>query len=301
MSLPRVLRGIVPPLVTPLLARDRLDIEGLERLIGRMIDAGCTGLFALGSTGEAQALSYRLRIEMVRETCRIAAGRVPVLAGITDTSVDECLNLGRAALDAGVSGLVVAPPFYFRMPQSDLLRYVGIIAGELPSPLFLYNMPGLTKLEFTPETVARAAEIPNIVGLKDSSADLIYLQRVLRVVSSRPEFSILIGPEELLGQAILLGAHGGVCGGANLRPELYVALYEAAVDRRMEDVRTLAQKVIDLSEHVYRVGDAQTSYFRGVKCALELQGICSGLPAAPLSRFTETETASIREWLDKST
>jgi 4-hydroxy-tetrahydrodipicolinate synthase len=279
MSLPHLLRGIVPPLVTPLLDRSRLDGNGLERLVSRIVDAGCTGLFALGSTGEAQALSYELRTAMVRETCRIAAGRIPVLAGVTDTSVDESLRLARAAVDAGVSGIVVAPPFYFRMSQSDLLRYVEIITEELPVPLFLYNMPGLTKLEFAPETVARAAQMPNVAGLKDSSGDLIYLQRVLRVVAARQDFSVLIGPEELLGQA------------------MYVALYLAATERRIEDLRALEQRVMDLSENIYRAGDPSTSYFRGIKCALELDGICSGMPAAPLSRLTEAESAGIRRWL----
>src|SRR6185436_19460579 len=128
------------------LDRDKLDIPGLERLIERIIEAGCDGLFVLGSTGEAQALSYRLRLEMVRETCRIAAGRVPVVAGITDTCVDESLNLGRQVLEAGAAGLVVAPPFYFRMAQADLLTCIKLLTDELPAPLFLYNMPGLTKL-----------------------------------------------------------------------------------------------------------------------------------------------------------
>jgi 4-hydroxy-tetrahydrodipicolinate synthase len=299
MSLPQLLRGIVPPLVTPLLDRNRLDVDGLERLVSRILDAGCTGLFALGSTGEAQALSYELRLAMVRETCRLARGRVPVLAGITDTCADESLRLGRAAVEAGASGIVLAPPYYFRMSQSDLLRYVEIIVRELPAPLFLYNMPGLTKLEFTPETVAIASQMPAVAGLKDSSGDLIYLQRVLRRVAGRTDFSVLIGPEELLGQAILLGAHGGVCGGANLRPELYVALYEAATDRRMEDVRGFTEIVMDLSENIYRVGDPSTSYFRGIKCALELDGICSGLPAAPLARLSQDESAGIRRWLGR--
>jgi 4-hydroxy-tetrahydrodipicolinate synthase len=300
MSLPRVLHGIVPPVVTPLLARDRLDVPGLERLLTRIIKAGCAGIFVLGSTGEAQALGYRLRIEMVRETCRIAAGRVPVLAGVTDTAVEETIRLGEQSLHAGASGLVLAPPYYFRMQQSDLLRHVETVANELSAPLFLYNLPGLTKLEFAPETVARAAEIPGVAGIKDSSGDLIYLQRILRVIGNKPDFSVMIGPEELLAQAILLGAHGGVCGGANLCPELYVALYLAATQNRIGDVRSLERKVIDLSENLYRVGDPSTSYFRGIKCALEVAGICSGLPAPPLSRFTDAETAQIGGWLSNS-
>lgn len=297
MTMPRPLRGIITPLVTPLLGRDELDHAGLERLVERIIAAGCSGVFVLGSTGEAQALSYRLRLEMVRATARIVAGRVPVLAGITDTSVVESVAFGNAAVAEGASALVTAQPYYFRLSQADLLRHSRTLADELTAPLFLYNMPGMTKLVYDADTVAAAAEHPNIIGFKDSGGDLIYFQRVLRLVAHRPEFSVLIGPEELLGQAVLLGAHGGIAGGSNLRPELYVALYNAAVQRNFEQMACLERRVMDLSEHVYRVGDPLTSYFRGLKCALGLEGICSELPAAPMQPFEESERDRIREWL----
>jgi 4-hydroxy-tetrahydrodipicolinate synthase len=297
MQLPQPLAGIVPPVVTPLVGRDELDQEGLQRLLQRIFDAGCHGVFVLGSTGEAQSLSYRLRKEMVRETCRIIGGRIPVLAGISDTSLVESIQFGEFCIESGVSGLVAAPPYYFRMSQQDLLRHAECLATELPRPLFLYNIPGLTKLAWEAETVAEAAQIPGIAGLKDSSADLIYLQRVLRLTASRPDFSVLVGPEEILGQAMMLGAHGGVCGGANLAPELYVQLWSAAKQKRYEEVVCLGRKVMELSEALYRVGDPSTSYFRGIKYALEADGICSGLPAPPLAEFTETEKALIRGWL----
>jgi 4-hydroxy-tetrahydrodipicolinate synthase len=287
------LRGIIPPLVTPLSGPDALDVGGLERLLARIIDAGCSGVFVLGSTGEAQALSYRLRLEMVRETCRIVAGRVPVLAGVTDTAVAESIRLGQGAVEAGASAIVTAPPFYSRLAQSDLLRHIEMITREVRAPLFLYNMPSLTKLSYEPETVAAAAALPGVAGFKDSSGDLIYFQRVLRAVAPKRDFTVLIGPEELLPQAVQMGAHGGICGGANLRPELYVELYLAAIEGRGEQVRTLQKQVMDLAERVYHVGDPATSYIRGLKCALALEGICSELPAPPLVPLSEHERARI--------
>lgn len=295
----RPLRGVVPPLVTPLLGRDELDRAGLERLIERVIGGGCAGVFVLGSTGEAQALSYRLRLEMLSETARIVNKRVPVLAGITDTAIVEQIEFGKAAMQAGADALVTAQPYYFRLTQADLLRHTETLAAEIDAPLFLYNMPGLTKLEYAPETVARAAEIPQVIGFKDSSGDLIYFQRVLRLLRGREDFGILIGPEELLAQAVMLGAHGGIAGGSNLRPELYVALYRAAVDGRIGDMQCLGQKVMEISEKIYRVGDPATSYFRGLKCALGLEGVCSELPAAPLQPLSDAERARIREALGR--
>ena len=295
----RPLRGVVPPLVTPLLGRDELDRAGLERLIERVIGGGCAGVFVLGSTGEAQALSYRLRLEMLSETARLVNKRVPVLAGITDTAIVEQIEFGQAAMQAGADALVTAQPYYFRLTQADLLRHTEALAAEIDAPLFLYNMPGLTKLEYAPETVARAAEIPQVIGFKDSSGDLIYFQRVMRLLRGREDFGVLIGPEELLAQAVTLGAHGGIAGGSNLRPELYVALYRAAVEGRIEDMQCLGRKVMEISEKIYRVGDPATSYFRGLKCALGLEGVCSELPAAPLQPLSDAERARIREALGR--
>jgi dihydrodipicolinate synthase/N-acetylneuraminate lyase len=293
------LSGIIPPIVTPLLTHDELDREGLERLLTRVIDAGCSGVFILGSTGEAPALSSRLRLEMIQATAEIVRGKVTLLVGITDSSVEEAIQLGSAAIDAKADALVTSSPFYFRLSQSDLLRHAEMLTRELSIPLFLYNMPGLTKLVYEPDTVAKASEIAGIAGFKDSSGDLIYLQRVLRLVRGKPNFSVFIGPEELLAHAVLMGADGGVNGGANLFPELYVALFRAAKERRIDDLQDLERQVLELSEAIYRVGDPSTSYLRGLKAALSLQNICSDLPAAPMVPLSVEERAGIERWLTR--
>jgi 4-hydroxy-tetrahydrodipicolinate synthase len=295
MNFPAPLTGIVPPVVTPLTDLDSLDVGGLERLLARLLQGGCSGVFVLGSTGEAQGLSYRLRLEMVRETCRIVAGAVPVLAGITDTSIVESIAFGRAAVDAGASAVVTAQPYYLRVSQEDLVEHARALAEGVNAPLFLYNMPSLTKLQYDPETVAAAAEIPGVAGFKDSSADLIYFQRVLQAVRGKTDFSVLMGPEELLAQAVFCGAHGGVTGGANLRPDLYVQLYEAARAGRMREAIAMQDRVVQLADRLYRVGDPATSYIRGLKCALGLEGICSDLPAAPLRRLDAAERQMIAD------
>src|SRR5271156_2982452 len=163
------LRGIIPPLVTPLRSRDELDAAGLERLTEHMLAGGVHGLFVLGTTGEAPSLSYRLRRELIEHVCRQVAGRVPVLVGITDTAFVEAAHLARFAAETGARALVLAPPYYFPNSQPELLEYVQHLAPELPLPLFLYNMPTHTKTIFEVDTVQRAMGIANIVGLKDSS------------------------------------------------------------------------------------------------------------------------------------
>jgi len=173
------LRGIVPPMITPLRGRDELDAAGLERLIEHILAGGVSGLFILGTTGEGPSLSYRVREQLIERTCRQVAGRVPVLVGITDTAFVESLNGARWAADAGADAVVVAPPYYLPEGQPELQEYLDHLLPELPLPLFLYNMPALTKVSFELATVRRAMDDPRIVGLKDSSGNMIYFHQAV--------------------------------------------------------------------------------------------------------------------------
>ena len=291
------MRGIIPPIVTPLRSRDELDVEGLERLVQHVLAGGVHGIFILGTTGEAPGLSYRLRRELIERTCRLVAGRVPVLVGITDTAFVEAVHMAQFAAESGAQALVLAPPYYFPNSQPELLEYVQHLAPELPLPLFLYNMPTHTKTIFEVETVRRAMDMPNIVGLKDSSANMVYFHQLIRLLPQRPEWSLLIGPEELLAESVLLGGHGGVCGGANLRPRLYVDLYEAARARDFERAAALHAKVIHLSTTLYRVGRHSSAIIKGLKCALRELGICDDFMAEPFHRFREEERERVRKVL----
>lgn len=292
-----LLTGIIPPIVTPLRSRDELDIAGLERLIEHILAGGVHGIFVLGTTGEAPSLSYRLRRELIERTCRQVAGRVPVLVGITDTAFVEAVHLSQFAAEAGARALVLAPPYYFPNSQPELLEYVQHLAPELPLPLFLYNMPTHTKTIFEVETVRRAMDMPNIIGLKDSSANMVYYHQLIRLLPQRPEWSLLIGPEELLAESVLLGGHGGVCGGANLRPRLYVDLYEAARARDFERAATLHAEVIHVSTTLYQVGRHSSAIIKGLKCALRELGICDDFMAEPFHRFREEERVRVRKVL----
>lgn len=236
--------GIIPPLVTPLLDNDKLDIDGLERLIERLIKGGVHGLFILGTTGEAQSISYRLRHEMIKETCRINAGRLPVLVCISDTSIVESIHLAHVGAECGASAVVSAPPYYFAPGQPELAEFYEDLIPQLPLPIFLYNMPSHTKVNFAPATIQRIARNPQVVGFKDSSANAVYFQSVMYAMKDRQDFAMLVGPEEITAECVLLGGHGGINGGANMFPELYVDLYHAAVARDMETVSRLQPLVM---------------------------------------------------------
>lgn len=292
------LSGIIPPLVTPLKGNDTLDIESLERLIEHLIAGGVHGLFILGTTGEEQSLSYRLRQQMIRETCRINNNRLPVLVCITDTSIVESIKLAQLAADCGASGVVSAPPYYFATGQPELAEFYETLVPQLPLPVFLYNMPSHTKVNFAPATIHRIAANKQVVGFKDSSANTVYFQSVMYAMKERPDFAMLVGPEEVTGECVLLGAHGGINGGANMFPELYVSMYNAAKAGNLAEVKRLQQFIMQISVSVYTVGQHGSSYLKGLKCALSLLGIINDdFVAAPFNKFNEPERDKVRQAL----
>lgn len=291
------LHGIIPPLVTPLVDRDRLDVGGLTRLVERVLAGGVHGLFILGTTGEAPSLSYRLRREMITRVCRLADGKVPVLVGITDTSFVESVALAEHAATSGADAVVLSTPYYFPAGQTELKQYVQHIAEQLPLPLVLYNMPSLTKVWFEIETLENLAEIGAIVGVKDSSGDLDYFRRLVALRAARPDWSCMMGPEALLPQAMELGGQGGVNGGANVFPKLFVACFEAV---RAGDTERLegVQRVIAAFQDVYNIGKYASRHIKATKCCLSLLGICDDFMAEPFNRFLTPERRRVEALLD---
>jgi 4-hydroxy-tetrahydrodipicolinate synthase len=297
MKLP--LNGIVPPMITPLRDRDELDVAGLERLIEHLLAGGVNGLFILGTTGEGPALSYTLRQDLIGRVCRQVNGRVPILVGITDTAFMESVRVAGYAADSGASAVVLAPPYYLPEAQPELQEYLDHLLPELPLPLFLYNMPALTKVTFEPETIRKALASDRIIGFKDSSGDLGYFKAVADLIRQRPDWSLLIGPEEKLLASLQLGGHGGVSGGANLFPQLYVKLVEAYRNGNVERAEQLQQQIQRVSDAIYRVGKHSSSIIKGIKCALACLGICDDFMAEPFHRFRAEERALIKTRLNE--
>jgi dihydrodipicolinate synthase/N-acetylneuraminate lyase len=294
MDLLRPFRGLINPMATPLATPDQLDVAGVERLVPHILAGGVSALFILGTTGEGPSLSHRTRRELIERVTRLAGTKVPVLVAITDTSRQESVELANFAAAQGASGLVLAAPYYYPMTQTDLAGYVERLAPELPLPFFLYNMPSHTKVDFEPETVRRLADLPKVQGLKDSSGDLDYFRDVHHAVGDRSDFALLMGPEELLVEAMRIGAHGGVCGGSNVFPELFVNLYQAARDGRRAEIVRLQDLVVRFGRGVYTAGD---NYLRGLKCALSVAGLCSDVMAEPFQPVEPGERDQVRRAL----
>ena len=293
MKLP--LTGIIPPMITPLRDRDELDRAGLEKLIEHILAGGVSGLFILGTTGEGPSLSYRLRRELIQRVCQQVKNRVPILVGITDTAFVESVNLARHAADVGANALVVAPPYYLPEAQPELQEYLDHLVAELPLPLYIYNMPALTKVHFELDTVRRAMDNPRIIGLKDSSGDLNYFQSAAEIIKQhRPDWPLLIGPEEKLFDSLQVGGNGGVSGGANLFPKLYVKLVEAHRASERARAQALQQQIQRVSDSFYRVGRYSSSIIKGIKCVANCLGICDDFMAEPFHRFRAGERELVK-------
>lgn len=286
--------GVIPPVITPLDLAGNLDVEGLERLLEHMIAGGVNGLFVLGSTGEGPAVGLECQRQMILESCRIARHRLPVLVGVSGDALAGAVELAKVAAEANADAVVSAPPCYFNCGMPEVVDYFNTLCRHATLPVLVYNMPAMTKVNITPETVIKLAQNPQIAGYKDSSGNMVELHAVLQALSARPDFSIFVGPEELLAEAVIFGADGGIPGGANLNPALYVAMYRAAAAGDLPRVRKL-QTLVYLQRKLYQQGRYQSSMIKGVKSALSLSGICRDVMSQPFHHFEAAEQRRIAE------
>lgn len=291
--------GIFPPLVTPLTADLELDREAMARLVGHVVAGGVHGLFVLGSTGETASLTRELRHETIRTAIRAADGRVPVLVNVTTASYLETLRLADFAAGEGARALVAAPPFYYDMTQAELAAYFEQLADHISLPLVLYNVPQYTGTAIKAATVARLSGHENIMGIKDSSGDMIHMHRLLRERGDG-HFVLLVGDETLLGECLKLGCNGGISGGANMFPALYVRLYEAATRKEPDQVEKWQAWINRVQKEVYRAVSSPVQFIIGIKYVLSVKGICSTRMAMPIYHSLTGEQKKTMEELVSS-
>jgi len=290
-------RGLIVPMVTPLADQDRLDVGVLELQVERLVSARVQGLFLLGTCGEGPSLGDRLKHEVVERVCRQVAGRTAVLVCATDPSAVEAESLADHAAICGADAVVFAAPYYFPLTQNELADYFDRRALQACLPVVAYNFPGLTKTSIAPETVTRLIDNPRIVGFKDSSGDLAYFEQVRRLSTRRPDWRVYMGPEELLVESVQLGGDGGVCGGANVLPELFVGIYEAAAGGDQSRLPALLARAAALSQ-IYACGDGPGAPgVRGLKAAMAAIGLGNGMASDPLASADDVQRRRIAKVL----
>lgn len=289
--------GVIVPIPTPLLNFDKIDLDGLSNLIEHLISAGVSGISILGHTGEEHCIDYEVRRTMINETCRIAHGRIPVLVSISDTSFNESYVLASYAKVCGASAMVFSPPYYLTAGQAELKEYYEDLLKIIQLPILLYNIESPSNISIEPSTILDLIDDEKIVGLKDSSADMVYLKRVVESVKEkRPDFKLYCGKEEVLFETVMLGGNGGFAGGANLFPKLYIKLFDAIKASDLGACKQLQAILMEINKTIFSIGHYHSSYLKGIKCALNLMGIIKDdYMAPPFHKFNDPERFRVHE------
>ena len=216
--------GIIPAMVTPMTAEEELNEKSLRKLTNFLIDGKVHGLFAAGSQGESWALTHAEKRRVWEAVVEEARGRVPVYAGTAGMTTRETIELTRLAEKAGVDAASILTPFFIRPNEDELFDHYQAIAGSTSLPIVVYSNPIRTNVRVLPGLLARLAQVPGIVGIKDSSGDLELTAEYIRVVP--PGFSVLVGLDTLIYAGLTYGAKGSIAATANVVPALAASIYD---------------------------------------------------------------------------
>lgn len=282
------LEGVFVPHVTPFRDDEEVDLEALRELVRFFLDSGLRGLVPLGSNGEFPSLSFEERLSVLRVVVDEVNGRVPVVAGAGAPATVEVLRFARAALDVGVDGFLVAPPYYFTPSDREVFDYYSRVASSIDAPILLYSVPKFVGYHLSLEVVERlASEHSNVVGIKDSGGLVSRFAELVRRVGSR--LRILAGTGDMILPALALGAHGAIVAVANVAPRLCVQLYEAFKRGNLEKARELQVKLNYLNEVVVK----KYNQLSAIKAAMSLLGLRVGKPRHPYAPLGEKEASEV--------
>jgi 4-hydroxy-tetrahydrodipicolinate synthase len=231
--------GVMPAITTPFTADGDVDHAFLARHALWMVDAGCTGIVALGSLGEGATLSVPEKLAVLRTLAKALDGRVPLVASIAALSTDEACGLARTAAELGCAGLMVLPPYVYSTDWREMRAHVSAVIAATRLPCMLYNNPIAYRTDFRPEHVQELAQMhDNLVAVKESSADIRRIAAIRHRVGDR--LHILVGVDDLIVEGIAAGACGWVAGLVNAMPVESVRLFELATRASSPDAATAA-------------------------------------------------------------
>jgi 4-hydroxy-tetrahydrodipicolinate synthase len=281
--------GIIVPLITPLKPDESLDEPGLERLVNHVIAGGVSGIFVLGSSGEGPALPFETQEHLVRAVSALAKGKAPVLVGAFGVGTRQTLDTSARLMRCGGDYVVLVAPYYFSQTQTEIISHISAVAKRATAPVVVYNIPQTVKTVLEPETVARLAEVPEIVAIKDSLGDMTRFQRVLAIKATRPDFGVYQGAEGVIALSIARGADGGVLGLSNVAPRLCSDLYAAAHSGDLRRAWALQEQLMILWKlHTHG------QWLPCLKAAASVLGLCARTAVAPFEPLPDAAVAAIR-------
>ena len=282
------IRGIIPPVATPMQSNEDLDLPRFRWFLDHLIQQGVHGLFVLGTNSEFYALDEPEKQQVIATAVARVAKRVPVFAGTGAETTREAVRLTKLAEREGADGVSVITPYFINPSQQEIYDHYRRIAESTSLPVILYNNPSMCGgVKIDVDTVARLAQISNILGIKDSSGDLQNTNEYVRVVPLR--FSVMQGRDTLIYPSLLFGAQGAVPASANVAPGLAVLIFEAFLrgDHATAKAAQLRLNPIRLS---LNLGTAPG----GVKAALDLLGMSLGPSRSPIAPLTSDKREKMR-------
>lgn len=244
-----MIKGSIVAIVTPMLADGTVDWSSLDALVEWHIGEGTDAIVAVGTTGESATLDVEEHLEVIRRVLARSAKRVPVIAGTGANSTSEAIELTGAALKAGADAALLVTPYYNKPPQEGLYRHYKAIAEAVDIPIILYNVPGRTGVDMLPQTVARLAPIPNIVGLKEAKGELSRIRDLLAVVPK--DFAIYSGDDATARESILLGCQGDISVTANVAPKQMHLMCAAALAGNAAEAARLDAPLAELHRDLF--------------------------------------------------
>ncbi|MBU4230317.1 MAG: 4-hydroxy-tetrahydrodipicolinate synthase, partial [Proteobacteria bacterium] len=281
-------RGAFVAIVTPFID-GKLDEQGLQDLIEFQIAGGTHGIVPCGTTGESATMSHAEHRRVVELTVKTVAGRVPVLAGTGSNSTSESIELTRAAKEAGADGALMITPYYNKPSQEGLYQHFKAVAEAVDIPIILYNVPSRTAVNMLPETVARCAQIANIVGVKEATADLNQISQVIRLCPK--DFAVMSGDDFTSMPTVMIGGTGVISVTSNVAPKDMAAMMDAALAGDISKAKELHYKLLPLMQAMFIDTNPVPA-----KTSLAMMGkIKSGLPRLPLYKMNEANEEKLKK------
>lgn len=291
------LKGIIPPILTPMHEDESINLEELRFQVERMIENGVHGLFPFGTNGEGYILTAeekKLVLETVVDQCH---GRVPVYAGTGTISTKETIEQSKMAQAVGADVLSIITPSFAAASQNELYVHYETVAKAVDMPIVLYNIPARTGNALSPETVARLSEIENIIGAKDSSGNFSNILGYIDAgkKKSNGNFYTLSGNDQLIIWSLLAGGTGGIAGCANVYPHTMASIYDLFMEGKIEEAKA-ANESIQSFRACFKYGNPNTI----VKTATRLLGYNVGPCRAPFNQVPEEGILAIQKVLEEN-
>lgn len=289
------IKGIIPPILTPMNADESINEKELRHQVNRMIEAGVHGIFAFGTNGESYALTPEEKIHVLEVVVEETKHRVPVYAGTGCVTTAETVKMSKKAQEIGADVLSVIVPWFAAASQDELYDHYKAVAEAVDLPIVLYNIPARTGNALSPATVARLAkDIPNVMGAKDSSGNFDNMKQYIELTSGLDKkFSVLSGNDSLILPALVFGGKGGIAGCANVFPHTMVDIYEAFTAGDMERAKKV-QDSIRIFRNCFKFGNPNTI----VKLAAGLLGDPVGPCRRPFCKITEQGMTELKKTLE---